>query len=165
MNYFSKMMAFLIAVLLLFIVPTFRTYWIIDQAVLKTLNLSTQEFVNNVRQKGFISKNMYEDFLRKISTTGYVYDIEMLHDKQVYYPNGKGNFIIASETFASKNILKDVFDKSKEYRYLMKKGDNFSLQLKNKGTSGSAVFMKLFGGSNSSMLFSRYGGMVSNEDY
>ncbi len=55
MNYVSQIIAFITAVVLMFVVPAYRMSWVVDQAVLKQVSYETQDFVNTVRHKGFIS--------------------------------------------------------------------------------------------------------------
>ncbi|MFA6308592.1 MAG: hypothetical protein WC677_02440 [Clostridia bacterium] len=171
MNYLSKMFAFLLSVILLFIVPAYRICWVTDQAVSKQVNYDTCEFVNNVRHKGFVSRRMYEDFVGKLSNTGYVYDIEMKHLKEVwdYVPNisspdgyETANFF---DEYPTEYILKDIFS-SEEDRYFMHKGDSFVVSITNKSKTGSMVFMNFLGDNGFvSSIFTKYGGMITNEDY
>jgi len=171
MNYLSKMFAFLLSAVLLFIVPAFRISQITDRAILKHVNYDTCEFVNNVRHKGFVSKIMYEDFINKLSKTGYLYDVEMVHLKDVwdYVPSisnpeeyETANFF---DEYPTEYILKDVFETDEE-KYFMHKGDSFAVNVTNISKTGAMVFMNLIGGNeNSSTIFSKFGGMITNEDY
>lgn len=171
MNYVSKIFAFLVAVLLLFIVPAYRISWITDQAVHKQVNFHTCEFVNTVRHKGFVSKEIYEEFIRGLSETGNVYDIEMKHSKDVW------DYVVVDaekeevetmnyfDEYPTGYILDGIYNKS-ENKYFMSKGDCFSVTVINKSKTGAMIFMNLLGGgANPSIIFSKYGGMIINEDY
>ncbi len=69
MNPLSTLFASIVAIILLTIVPAYRAYWIVDQQVFKYVNMQTQEFANDIRHKGYIDDDMYEDFVKTLSNT------------------------------------------------------------------------------------------------
>lgn len=172
MNYISQIVAFVTAVVLLFVVPAYRMSWVVDQAVLKQVSYETQEFVNSVRHKGFISNETYEDFITQLAKTGNVYDVQLKHTRKEYYPLQPGDpeystthtYTIINDEFYNKQILDTIYKTQTDY--LMKKGDSFTITVTNKSQTGSMVFLSIMGGApKTSMIFSKYGGMIVNEDY
>jgi hypothetical protein len=172
MNYFSQAAAFLVAAILLFIAPAYRMYWVIDQASLRQVNVETQNFVNNVRHKGYISKEQYESYITAIAKTGNLYDVQMNHTRKQYYPLQPGDkdyspthtYTIINDDYYTKQILDTIYKSGKDYT--MKKEDTFTVTVKNMSTTGSMVFLNLLGGrAETGILFSQYGGMIVNENY
>lgn len=171
MNYFSQAAAFVLAVILLFIAPAYRMYWLIDQAVLRQVNMETQDFVNTVRHKGYISREQYEGFVTVLAKTGNAYDIQLKHTRMEYYPLKPGDpdytsthtYTIVKDEYYTKQILNTLYKTNKDYT--MKKEDTFLATVTNKSTTGSMVFLNLMGGKNeTSILFSQYGGMITNDE-
>lgn len=170
MNYLSQTAAFVVAVLLLFIAPTYRMYWVIDQAALRQVNMETQDFVNSVRHKGYVSKEQYEAFVTALSLTGNVYDIKLKHTRKVYYPLKPGDqdyspthtYTIVKDEYYTTQILDTLYKSNKDYN--MKREDTFTVTVTNRSITGSMVFLRLMGGKDETgILFSQYGGMIVNE--
>jgi len=174
MNSFSTFIAIIVALILMVIVPSYRAYFIIDQQVLNFVNKENQDFVNNIRHKGFISKEMYEKFILDLSKTQNVYGIEIIHTKKVYYPLFPSDaeysidttFKVLEQKYSKEQIIEQIYaplNLTKDYR--MSQGDTISIKVENKSITGYMVYMSLMGANGSSFIFSRYGGMITNEDY
>jgi len=173
MNSLSALFASIIAVVIFTLVPAYRSYWIIDQQVFKYVNMQTQEFTNNVRHKGYINKEMYEDFVKQLANTENVYDIKITHTKKTYHPlqpTDKGysvdhTFEVVEEKFPLQTIMENI-DKNPEHQYQMHQGDNISVEVVNTSKTGTMVFLQALGGkAENSLIFSKAGGMITNEDY
>lgn len=173
MNPLSTLFASIVAIILLTIVPAYRAYWIIDQQVFKYVNIQTQEFTNNIRHKGFIDDDMYEAFVKALSNTENVYDISIVHTEKVYHPLQPGDpgytpehtFTVVEEMYPLNTIIEEI-NTSPARRYQMHQGDNISVEVVNKSKTGTMVFIQALGGeAENSLLFSKAGGMVTNEDY
>lgn len=163
MNYISHIVGFLIAVLLMFIIPAFRMFWIVDHAILKHVNYETQLFVNTVRHKGYVSKELYENFVRNLAKTMNVYDIEMVHVRKAYVPGNTGEVVVYDDCYPTYYILNAIYNQNQDYK--MKIGDEFVVSVVNKTKTGTMVFLDFLGGENIPLIFTRYGGMITNEDY
>lgn len=85
-NYFQRIVAFLLSILLFFIFPIYVTYEKKDDLSHAMASKITHLFVDNVRNKGYISPTMYDDFNKLLRVTGNDYDIEMEHYKKRYDP-------------------------------------------------------------------------------
>jgi hypothetical protein len=172
MNYISQIAAFILAIVLLFVVPAYRMTWVVDQAVLKQVNYETQEFVNTVRHKGFVSSDTYEAYITALAKTGNLYDVQLKHTRKEYYPLMPGDpqyspthtYTIVNDEYYTKQILDTIYINKTDY--LMKKSDSFTVTVLNKSKTGSMVFLDYIGGaSKTGIIFSKYGGMIVNEDY
>lgn len=173
MNSLSALFASIVAVIIFTMVPAYRTYWIIDQQVFKYVNMQTQEFANNIRHKGYIDQEMYETFIKQLSNTGNVYDIEIIHTKKDYHPlqptdpgySPDHTFVVVEESFPIETII-DGINSSPNHQYRMSQGDNISVEVVNKSKTGTMVFLQALGGkAENTLIFSKAGGMVTNEDY
>ena len=82
----QKIIAAIVGVLMFFIIPVYIAFEKIDD-ISYTLALKlTQNFVDNVRDKGYISPEMYSEFVSGLYATGNSYDIEIQHIKKRYDP-------------------------------------------------------------------------------
>lgn len=83
---FSKIVALFLALLLLFIYPTKNEFERLDETSRIFVLTETAKFVDSVRNLGYITPNMYEDFTRRLSATNNLYEIKFEHRKKQYYP-------------------------------------------------------------------------------
>lgn len=77
---------YIISIVLLFIFPVYITYEKKDDISYALVLSYTQNFVDTVKNKGYITKNELTNFIAQISATGNVYDIEMEHKHQSINP-------------------------------------------------------------------------------
>ncbi len=82
----QTIIAVIISAFLLFIFPVYMAYEKKDDISYALAMRYTQDLVDNVRSKGYISKDMYEDYRAKLKLTGNSYDIEMTHEYNRYDP-------------------------------------------------------------------------------
>lgn len=162
-NVLSQVAAIILAVMILFVAPAYRISWLRDQEVYKYVSKETSQFVNNVRLKGFVSKENLELFLSELNKTNNTYDVQIVHTQKAYYPSGSDAFQVVDDKHFTREILEKVYNKGEEYP--MKAGDNFEVVVVNRSRTGSMVFSSLLGGSGDTMIFARYGGAIQNEDY
>ena len=76
----------IISVFLLFIFPVYLAYEKKDDISYALAMRYTQDLVDEVRSKGYISKYMYEDYRSKLKVTGNTYDVQMTHEYNRYDP-------------------------------------------------------------------------------
>lgn len=76
---FSKITALVISVLLLFIFPTENLLSRQDDITQIIVLNETTEFVDSVRNLGYITPLMYMQFCEALSATGNIYEITMEH--------------------------------------------------------------------------------------
>lgn len=183
MNALSKITAFFIAILLLFIIPLLNNFEHQDDlAELNTQNAVTR-FVDSVRNKGYITPKMYNEFVTELEQTKYVFDVELTHEKKTYYPvytdpadasTFTGEYIVDYQNYYSKQILDVLFPKSDlplehdSRVYKLTEGDFFTVDVKNKNKTNATIlreFLTFGHTSNNVIIHFPYGGMVHNEDY
>lgn len=75
-----------ISVFLLFIFPVYMAYEKKDDISYALAMRYTQDLVDEVRSKGYITKYMYDDYRAKLKVTGNSYDINMTHEYNRYDP-------------------------------------------------------------------------------
>lgn len=76
----------LVAILVLFLFPIIY-FGLKQDALVQTLvQTKTEEFVHEIRSNGYLSKQMYEDYIRELSATGLLYDITLEHSHYSYEP-------------------------------------------------------------------------------
>jgi hypothetical protein len=173
MNPLSTLFASIVAIIIFTLVPVYRTYWIIDQQVYKYVNLQTQEFANDIRHKGYIDNERFEAFIKALSNTENVYDINIVHIEKIYHPlqatdpgyTPDHTFTVIEEAHPLNAIMEGI-NSSPAHQYRMHQGDTISVEVVNKSKTGTMVFIQALGGkAENSLLSSRAGGMVTNEDY
>lgn len=82
----QTIVAIIIAVFILFIFPVYMAYEKKDDIAYALAMRYTQDLVDEVRSKGYITKNMYDDYSKKLKITGNSYDIQMTHEYNRYDP-------------------------------------------------------------------------------
>lgn len=169
-NSISKVVSIIIAVILMVMI-TYNMFWIIDRMVYNQVNVINNRFQKEVRTRGYIDRGMYDSFIKELTNTGRIYDVEMLHRSIKYYPLSEDlkeytvekPYSIEYFKHNEYEILNEIYNKDK--RYLMRIGDDFTVTVRDQGTRGSKVLWNVIGGTkeNNTLIFSTYGGMVENE--
>lgn len=111
----------IISVFLLFIFPVYMAYEKKDDISYALAMRYTQDLVDEVRSKGYISKNMYDDYRARLKVTGNSYDIDMTHEYNRYDPitnyyiveNGKYTLVKTTPQEAKENILSEAIQQGK----------------------------------------------------
>lgn len=180
MNIFSKWLAILLALLLLFIYPLLETFEREeDIAYFISWNAVTR-FVDTARNKGSITPAMYNDFVKTLRTSGNEYEIAMEHEHKRYDPiyldpldsdSFQGNYAVHYEVYYHQQIMKVLFpdklqtieDPARQYK--MAEGDFFRVQIwQINQTPYEVLSQALNNGGSRAKLTIPYGGMVRNED-
>lgn len=167
----SSIAAAILALFLLGIYQTSQVYHFIDNTVRDRVEVTTLNFQNDVRKKGYVSAKLYDDFLLELGRTGYTYKIEMIHTKPVHYPlkstdpryTPEKHWILVEEKYGNREILNSIKDPSKPKDYKMGIGDSFQVKVTNKHVTGSMIFSAYLEGKSFNPIFANYGGRVENE--
>ncbi|MDQ0271218.1 hypothetical protein [Cytobacillus purgationiresistens] len=182
-NPLSKVFSFFILIGCLFIVPLFFSFIKADDlAEINAQNVVTK-FVDSVRNKGYISPSMYNDFVYDLESTGYLFDIELSHEKKTFHPvyedpadsgTFKGDYIVDYDNYYSKQINKVLFPdnslpiESESRVYKLMVGDYFKVTVQNMNRTKATIvhdFLTFGNTGNPTVIHIPYGGMVHNEDY
>lgn len=82
----QRIFAIIFATLVFFILPIYMTFEKRDD-VSYTLALKiTSTFVNQVKSKGYLTQEMYDEFVSELAATNNSYDIQMQHISKTYNP-------------------------------------------------------------------------------
>lgn len=181
MNSIIKIFAMLIAILLLYVFPISAAFNQQDDVSELVVLRATTSFVDAVRDKGYISPMMYNDFLQAIHGTGNTFDVQMEHGQKRYDPvyddptrpeTFRNEYAVHYDTFYRTQILSVLFPESTagKYdptrRYRMHAGDTFSVIVKNTNRTNGTILHDFLNNASSSpeKIFIPYGGVVRNED-
>lgn len=178
-----KILGFFLAAVLLFLVPVMNMLERQESAAYTVVLAETNRFADSARDAGYITPNMYSEFVRRLNATGCIFEIRIEHVKStispVYRQNGSvleftGEYEISrivQDQDAIMSVLfpdipgPDVFDRAR--RYEMKAGDLLFVEVKNIGKTMVTALrdMILFSVTQYPTLFVRVGGLVRNEAY
>ncbi|GGJ23670.1 hypothetical protein [Paenibacillus hunanensis] len=179
-NAIMKIFAALLALLLMGIWPIYTAYSSQDNSSqIVALNAVTR-FVDSVRDKGYITPTMMQQFKDQLFLTGNTYDIQMEHQHKRYDPvydddaNFKNTYQVHYEGYYNSQIEAKLFPAGNDNPddpvrvYKLSQGDFFSVTVKNTNrTMATLMGDMLFGGGNApnEKIVIPYGGMILNEDY
>lgn len=82
----QKIIAAIVGVLIMFIIPVYIAFEKADDVSYSLALKLTQNFVDNVRNKGYISPEMYSEFVSGLYATNNTYDVNIEHVKKRYDP-------------------------------------------------------------------------------
>ncbi|WP_455717365.1 hypothetical protein [Anaerosporobacter sp.] len=184
MNAFSKIVGILIAVVLMFLCPIQYTAQKQDILMQQYVTTETSYFIDSVRNLGYVTKQMYEEYMRKIDLGNNLYDVELTHYHVVYYKE-EGEQVDADynetsyyvgekeETYRrymcyyTPDILEQLYTKESEYSYLMSQDDYLTIKVKQKNNTLGKRLQELFLGTDytDGNYVTIYGGLIRDEAY
>lgn len=82
----QRVFSVLISTIIFFMLPLYIAFEKKDDISYALALKITSNFVDEASSKGYISKNMYEQFISDLALTGNVYEIKMEHVAKKYYP-------------------------------------------------------------------------------
>lgn len=169
MDSFDKIVGILISVILLFLVPLM--YLAQKQDVITQLFVSnkTTQFVDSIKNTGFLSYDMYLSFMKQMESTNNIYNIELTHAHKVIEPvydetsnNYMEDYIIHYYNTYQDEILSEISSKG-EYRF--NQGDYVSIKIENKNKTYATRLQNMIFNTNinKGQIFITYGGMIRSE--
>ncbi|MNW35663.1 hypothetical protein D3C74_126630 [compost metagenome] len=186
-NALSKITAALLAVILLFMYPAVQTAQRQEDINSLAAYNTLVQFTDAVRNKGYLSPAMYEDFSKQVAVSGIMYDIQLEHQRKKYHPEYddpaneatfKGDFTVVYDSYFTSDVLKVLYPDGSiagtgldsdhpSRKYKFETGDFVSISLnKRSRTPLTILSLFLFGNLDSDDHEElTYGGMVLNEDY
>jgi hypothetical protein len=175
-----KLAGFLLAAILVFMVPTMAMLERQDDVTQSLVQAETNRFADTARDMGAISPQLYERFSDRLSATGLHYDIRIRHQKRSWIPvyatttsglSFTGDYGQSRITDGEQSVLGILYpssaagvdDVSRQYR--MHAGDLLFVEVESRGETmaGSLRRMLFFRPSSGMGIFARAGGMVRNE--
>lgn len=82
----QRVFSALMSILILFLLPLYITFEKMDDISYSLALKITTNFVDNVTSKGYLSKEMYNDYVKQLSLTGNAYDVKIEHIAKKYTP-------------------------------------------------------------------------------
>lgn len=160
MRSFSYLFEILVIAVLLFLVPIYLYSYQQELLLQGYAQYQVTYFTDSVRNTGYISANMFEQFKKKLAVTNHVYDIELSVYSQ-YRNSGSGeSYYIGTYT---DSILDKIYQEGEWFK--LKQGEFLSVCIKRKDRAFSERMLNAFGLYNHKMaqIPIRYGGMVRDE--
>jgi hypothetical protein len=176
----SKIIALIISFMLFFIFPIENMLTRQDDIAKVVVLNETCEFVDSVRNLGYITPIMYKQYCQALSMTGNVYKVSMEHkhttidpvyldpvDKTSFQHDYNKNYDITYTKDILSTLLPDSLSHSGDNYYFLSKGDIFSVQVinTNKTAATKVQQMLLMSDLPVNRIVVTYGGMVRDEDY
>ena len=169
MNSFSKIIAFLLAAIIMFIGPLLYMAQKQDAISQNYVSNETTKLVDSVKNSGFLSRNMYLDYIKKIDNTNNLYKIEIVHSHKVVVPlydENTGVFLNDYDTYYTNTYqdeIYDSFDHGEDYYF--KQGDFISVTVVNRTKTLATKVMELFYRTDipDEEILVTYGGMIRDE--
>ena len=171
----------ILAVVLLYLYPASEALERQDDLAYLMVYKSVTSFVDAVRDKGYVSPVMYNDFFNQLAATGNTFDIQLEHDQKRYTPvytdpadasTFQNRITTDYDGYYTPQIMGVLFpDKtdpidSPSRVYKMEVGDFFNVTVKNTNTTGATVLRNfLTNGDQETKIAVTYGGMIRNEDH
>lgn len=180
----SIIFAAIIGTFLIVILPLYSILDRQDSMAYNVVLTATTNFVDNVRNKGFIDKESYTNYIREISTTGNTYKVKIEAYKNVLIQetdeNGNvipNSFVEEKELYNTQDILKiieneeknniDIGQSNKKNNiYLFNENDEIYVKVYNTNiTSGSVIYSVIANISNMKVIDISYGGVINKVNW
>ncbi len=169
MESFSKLVAIFLAVILLFITPLLYMAQKQDFISLLYISKETTKLVDSIKNSGYISKRMYESYIKAIDKTGNLYRIEITHSHKRVEPLVDVNtndilqgFHVNFYNTYEEEIL-EAFDNNEDYNF--NRGDYISIRVSNRNKTTAVSIMEsiLSRDIEDTQIVVTYGGMIRDE--
>ena len=167
--------ATIVAVLLMFIFPLMDTWERQDDLSYMLAYSVVVDFVDTVRNTGYMTESMINEFEEQLAATGNRFEIQYEHREIVYMPvpgadnSYKTGYLYHFNNDIDKAILEDAKEHEAETGYdpryaNFEKGDYFFVSIKNTNKTQSTIVKEFLYASNMETfkLGVPYGGMVRN---
>ncbi|HEX3028799.1 MAG TPA: hypothetical protein VHT34_05760 [Clostridia bacterium] len=172
---FGKIIALILAVLLLFVAPILLMFENQDETSRIYVLSETSKFVDSVRSLGYISPTFYEDYQKKLSNTNNLYEIKMEHYHLSHDPvytdfsdasTFQNDFKVNYKAAYNQEILEKIYPTSNTRDlYKMSKGDYFCVLVYNKNKTFATKIQEMLYSTplSASKIVVNYGGVVKDE--
>lgn len=183
-NALSKLTSALLAIFLILFFPMMQTAQREEDLITLTAYNSLVQFTDAVRNKGYVTPEMYEDFIKELARSGKEYDIEMEHRHKKYHPEYSDpadpatfqhQFSVVYDAFYTGDVMQALYPESSDAvmeferrKYLMESGDFWIVSLRARSRSTYEILTDFLYGASIGQLGGdklAYGGMILNEDY
>lgn len=178
----GKIVAIIVAVISCIIAPLLFFTQQNDNVVQTVVYSRTVDFVEDIREQGKLTQEMYNMFIRDLDATGMLYDIKIEHEHKTVVPvfnedgSVKGTKDITEMTYED-DILKQVFTDVEHTSgdsiimeagvYEFTKGDTITVTvISRENTTSAKIYGSLLNNSGiSEKIYATYGGVIRDENY
>lgn len=184
MNAFGKIVSILIAVVLLFLCPIQYMAQKQDILMQQYVTTETSYFIDSSRNLGYITKQMYEEYMRRIELGNNLYDVELTHYHVVYY-KGDGEQVNSDYNemsiysgeeedtyrrymcYYTPDILEALYSEESDHIYKMNQDDYLTIKVKQKNKTLGKRLQELVLGTDytDGNYITVYGGLIRDEAY
>jgi len=158
MDSFGRVIEIMVTALLLFLLPVYYISLRQDTVCQSQVRAETVYFVDSVRNQGYMTRNMYELFLRNLDKTGQIYDVDIVYYKKMEALDENGEYETHYERSAENNFLS-------EEKVTFQKGGFFKVEVENISRPLSAKITEIILGIDISkrQIYTVYGGAIKDE--
>jgi len=184
MNAFGKIVAILIAVVLLFLCPIQYVAQKQDILMQQYVTTETSYFIDSVRNLGYITKQMYEEYMQRIELGNNLYEVELTHYHALFYKEDgeevdndykaiSGYIGEEEDTYRrymcyyTPDILEELYNEENGYIYKMNQDDYLTMKVKLKNKTLGKQMQELLLGVDytDGNYVTVYGGLIRDEAY
>lgn len=159
-----------LAVVIMFIFPLMTISDITDDISQLTVEVATTEFVDDIRQMGKITPDMYHHFIENIGSTGNTYNVEI--EVRVLDENASREQTRRNSALQQKNVYYSIYTSQivddviieQDRNYYLKEGDIVTVSVKNTNQTISQQLKNFFYtviGKGTYIIAASHGGMVT----
>ncbi|MBS6558750.1 MAG: hypothetical protein KH355_00560 [Clostridiales bacterium] len=143
MDSVGKIASIFLVVLLLFLAPLLLMEERKDLMLENYVLAKTDYLVEHIRSNGYLSPRMYQQYQQELNGTGMIYEIEMEHERAVYYPEEQSERLIKHyKNIYEDDILFTVLEQNRTYQ--MGRGDFFFMKVTSKSKSMASKLRSYF---------------------
>lgn len=172
MNVYHRVIDIIVAIIILFLVPSIYFMQKSDQLAQSIAYDNTKSFANQIETYGYLSKEMYEDYIKSLSFIDAFYEVHIEHTETIHEPIYNTSGVSGTETNVftgdimsyqrveyTEELLQCLYDK--QSNYLMGKGDVIKITVVVKS---NGFFKKLFHKSSTDgyRSYALYYGIIRN---
>ena len=175
----SIIFAAIIGTFLIVILPLFSILDRQDSMSYNVVLTQTTKFVDDVRNKGFIDRESYYNYISALASTSNTYKVDIEAYKKVLIhatdENGdiiENEWVEEIELYNTRDILKVIDSENTSYNidtgktnnvYLFDENDEIYVKVRNTNiTAGSIIYKLIAGTANTEVINISYGGVINN---
>lgn len=168
-NLIATIAGFCVALVLFFVIPSVSNGELVQSGLDIYVIHETDVLGDQVCKDGYLSQEMYAEYLETLAETNMLYDVTMTVVHDTWYPvyDAAGNFTGEMTRIEEKTYTEDIREalSSGTRCYYMKKGDRFSISVVSRSDTTVQQLLKAVGFRNLSGITAFGGGIVSDENY
>lgn len=169
---FITIIAIFLAAILMFIFPLMTLADTNDDITQLSVQTATTEFVNEICRTGKLTEDKYNSFIATVTSTGNAYDVEVNFRILDENPAKKtsqseGVVVIGQNVYYSvftTQIVDRITDDEQDNQYILKKGDEVSVTVKNRGQTLAQTLRNVYykvSGNNTYTIYASWSGSVT----